>query len=82
MGNEFSENTFRELCEEIAEAKNGRGTYTLAGKKYEVRVDQPLPPDIQLAQFNVEYPNQFGQKVNAHGTLDNLLRHAHGQVAA
>jgi hypothetical protein len=66
MGNEFSANTFRELCEEIAEAKNGRGTYTLAGKKYEVRVDQPLPANVAQTQFHVEYPNNFGVKAHAH----------------
>lgn len=70
MGTEFSANTFRELCEEIAESKNGRGNYILAGKKYEVRIDQPLPADINQAHFHVEYPNNFGVKAHAHNTLD------------
>ncbi len=79
MGTEFSANTFRELCEEIAESKNGRGNYILAGKKYEVRIDQPLPTDISQAHFHVEYPNNFGIKAHAHNTLDWLLTN-HGPL--
>ncbi len=83
MGNEFSANIFRELCEEIGESKNGRWTYTLAGKKYEIRVDQPLPLDMNTAIFHVEHPNQFGMKVLAWGaTLDALLdQQNHGALS-
>lgn len=76
MGNDFSVNSFRDLAEEIGKSRNGRGNYKLAGKNYEIQAHMPMPDDINAVIFDVEHPNEFGIKINSHGTLDELLRHA------